>query len=134
MASDICNTLVRSRAGNAGGSDPAGHGAIIGDVDRARTRYARIEDGAIARPYGAVRCRVLRRIAALSDDLALAMRAQSIRIVAPLPGKAAVGVEVPNPQRKIVCGIAIGYADPQHPGNSFRTDRAALADAVRWVE
>ncbi len=32
------------------------------------------------------------RIAALADDLALAMRAKSIRIVAPIPGKAAVGV------------------------------------------
>ncbi len=42
------------------------------------------------------------RIAALADDLALAMRAQSIRIVAPIPGKAAVGVEVPNPTPRIV--------------------------------
>lgn len=42
------------------------------------------------------------RIAALADDLALAMRAQSIRIVAPIPGKAAVGVEVPNPHARIV--------------------------------
>ncbi len=42
------------------------------------------------------------RIASLSDDLALAMRAKSIRIVAPIPGKAAVGVEVPNPHARIV--------------------------------
>ena len=42
------------------------------------------------------------RIASLADDLALAMRAQSIRIVAPIPGKAAVGVEVPNPTARIV--------------------------------
>jgi len=42
------------------------------------------------------------RIAALADDLALAMRAKSIRIVAPIPGKAAVGVEVPNPTPRIV--------------------------------
>ncbi|MDH3498355.1 MAG: DNA translocase FtsK [Gemmatimonadota bacterium] len=42
------------------------------------------------------------RIAALADDLALAMRAQSIRIVAPIPGKAAVGIEVPNPTARIV--------------------------------
>jgi S-DNA-T family DNA segregation ATPase FtsK/SpoIIIE len=42
------------------------------------------------------------RIAALADDLALAMRAQSIRIVAPIPGKAAVGVEVPNPTARVV--------------------------------
>ncbi len=42
------------------------------------------------------------RIAALADDLALAMRAKSIRIVAPIPGKAAVGVEVPNPTAQMV--------------------------------
>jgi S-DNA-T family DNA segregation ATPase FtsK/SpoIIIE len=42
------------------------------------------------------------RIAALADDLALAMRAQSIRIVAPIPGRGAVGVEVPNPTPRIV--------------------------------
>ena len=42
------------------------------------------------------------RIAALADDLALTMRAQSIRIVAPIPGKGAVGVEVPNPTPRIV--------------------------------
>jgi S-DNA-T family DNA segregation ATPase FtsK/SpoIIIE len=42
------------------------------------------------------------RIAALADDLALTMKAQSIRIVAPIPGKGAVGVEVPNPTPRIV--------------------------------
>jgi len=42
------------------------------------------------------------RIASLADDLALAMRAKSIRIVAPIPGKAAVGVEVPNPTPQMV--------------------------------
>ena len=36
------------------------------------------------------------RITNLSDDLAMAMRAQRIRIVAPIPGKAAVGIELPN--------------------------------------
>jgi S-DNA-T family DNA segregation ATPase FtsK/SpoIIIE len=42
------------------------------------------------------------RIAALADDLALAIRAQSLRIVAPIPGKAAVGIEVPNRARQLV--------------------------------
>ncbi len=36
------------------------------------------------------------RITSLSDDIALAMKAHSVRIVAPIPGKARVGVEVPN--------------------------------------
>ncbi len=42
------------------------------------------------------------KIVALSDDLALALKAPSVRIVAPIPGKGAVGVEVPNPQPEIV--------------------------------
>ncbi|HPG38367.1 MAG TPA: DNA translocase FtsK [bacterium] len=42
------------------------------------------------------------RITALSDDLAMAMRAKRIRIVAPIPGKAAVGVELPNANPSIV--------------------------------
>jgi S-DNA-T family DNA segregation ATPase FtsK/SpoIIIE len=41
------------------------------------------------------------RIVALADDLAMAMRAPSIR-VAPIPGKGAVGVEVPNPKARMV--------------------------------
>jgi S-DNA-T family DNA segregation ATPase FtsK/SpoIIIE len=44
----------------------------------------------------------VRQIANLANDLALAMRANSIRIVAPIPGKGAVGVEVPNPQPEMV--------------------------------
>jgi len=44
----------------------------------------------------------VRQIANLSNDLALAMRAPSIRIVAPIPGKGAVGVEVPNPTSEMV--------------------------------
>jgi len=42
------------------------------------------------------------RIANLEADLALAMRAPSIRIIAPIPGKGAVGVEVPNPAPEMV--------------------------------
>ena len=42
------------------------------------------------------------KITALSDDIALAMKAQSIRIVAPVPGKGTVGVEVPNSESTVV--------------------------------
>ncbi|HET7586055.1 MAG TPA: DNA translocase FtsK [Gemmatimonadaceae bacterium] len=44
----------------------------------------------------------VRQIANLSNDLALAMRAPSVRIVAPIPGRGAVGIEVPNPSAEIV--------------------------------
>jgi DNA segregation ATPase FtsK/SpoIIIE, S-DNA-T family len=36
------------------------------------------------------------QVVSLADDLALAMQAKRIRIVAPIPGKAAIGVEIPN--------------------------------------
>ena len=42
------------------------------------------------------------RIANLDADLALAMKAKSVRIVAPIPGRGAVGVEIPNPKPEIV--------------------------------
>ncbi|MCC6546232.1 DNA translocase FtsK [Candidatus Sumerlaeota bacterium] len=39
------------------------------------------------------------RIVGLEHDVALAMRASSVRVVAPIPGKAAVGIEIPNKNR-----------------------------------
>jgi S-DNA-T family DNA segregation ATPase FtsK/SpoIIIE len=42
------------------------------------------------------------KVAQLKDDLAYALAATDIRILAPIPGKQAVGVEVPNARRKIV--------------------------------
>ncbi|MBC8018950.1 MAG: DNA translocase FtsK 4TM domain-containing protein, partial [Verrucomicrobia bacterium] len=42
------------------------------------------------------------RIAGLSDDLTMALQAMSIRIVAPIPGKGVVGIEVPNRERDMV--------------------------------
>ena len=59
----------------------------------------------------------VQRIAALADDLALAIKAPSIRIVAPIPGKGAVGIEVPNPTRRNV-GVRRLLESKQfhHPG------------------
>lgn len=45
----------------------------------------------------------INRIEALSNDIALAVKAQSIRIIAPIPGKGRVGVEVPNLHSALVC-------------------------------
>ncbi|MDY0163320.1 DNA translocase FtsK [Desulfobotulus sp.] len=42
------------------------------------------------------------KVTNLADDLALALKALSIRIVAPIPGKAAIGIEVPNAVREMV--------------------------------
>ena len=40
----------------------------------------------------------VQKIKTLENDIALNMEAKSLRIIAPIPGKAAVGIEVPNPQ------------------------------------
>ena len=42
------------------------------------------------------------RIVTLAHDLAMALKATSVRIVVPLPGKSAIGIEVPNPVRETV--------------------------------
>jgi S-DNA-T family DNA segregation ATPase FtsK/SpoIIIE len=44
----------------------------------------------------------LSKITALADDLAIALRVPSVRIVAPIPGKNSVGIEVPNEARQTV--------------------------------
>ena len=64
------------------------------------------------------------QIAALAGDLALALKAPSIRIVAPIPGKGAVGVEVPNPEPEIVHLREI-LEDP-----AYRRSRAQLPLAL----
>ncbi len=44
----------------------------------------------------------LSKITVLADDLAIALRVPSVRIVAPIPGKNTVGIEVPNSERQLV--------------------------------
>src|SRR6185295_14617301 len=44
----------------------------------------------------------LSKITALSNDLAMSLQALRVRIVAPIPGKGSVGIEVPNKSRAIV--------------------------------
>ena len=43
------------------------------------------------------------RITGLADDIALRLATTGVRIEAPIPNKAAVGIEVPNKSRKVVC-------------------------------
>ncbi len=43
------------------------------------------------------------KISGLADDLAMAMEALSVRIIAPLPGRGVVGIEVPNKKREMIC-------------------------------
>ena len=43
------------------------------------------------------------RITSLADDIALSLAAPSVRIEAPIPGKQAIGIEIPNPDTATVC-------------------------------
>jgi S-DNA-T family DNA segregation ATPase FtsK/SpoIIIE len=64
------------------------------------------------------------RITNLADDLALALRALSIRIIAPIPGKSVVGIEVPNPEREVV------YIRDLLESKSFRAGASKLCLAL----
>lgn len=44
----------------------------------------------------------IQRISTLADDIALAMKSSSVRIVAPIPGRGTVGIEVPNEKKQLV--------------------------------
>ena len=64
------------------------------------------------------------RIVNLADDLALALKAISLRIVAPLPGKSVVGIEVPNRSRETVSLREVIMSD------AFRRARSRLTMAL----
>ncbi|MDY7229220.1 FtsK/SpoIIIE family DNA translocase [Hyalangium rubrum] len=61
------------------------------------------------------------KIAALADDLAMAMEAMRVRIVAPIPGKGVVGIEVPNKDRETVFLKEIAEQDAFHKSQSRLT-------------
>lgn len=64
------------------------------------------------------------RIVNLADDLALALSAVTIRIVAPIPGKSVVGIEVPNAARETVYLKEIIDSDP------FRNSKSKLSFGI----
>lgn len=69
-----------------------------------RIRVVEIEPGPVIAQYEIELEKGLRlsKITGLADDLAIALRVPSVRIVAPIPGKNTVGVEVPNETRQMV--------------------------------
>jgi S-DNA-T family DNA segregation ATPase FtsK/SpoIIIE len=67
------------------------------------------------------------RIAGLSDDLSMALQALSIRIVAPIPGKGVVGIELPNREREMVSLREIFGSEEFHRGK-FRLPLALGKD------
>ncbi len=66
----------------------------------------------------------LNRIVGLADDLSLALRALSVRIIAPLPGKSVVGIEVANQERETV------YIRDLVESETFRSNQMRLGIAL----
>ncbi|MFA5038435.1 MAG: DNA translocase FtsK [Candidatus Omnitrophota bacterium] len=66
----------------------------------------------------------IQRIVSLSDDIAMAMKAPSVRIEAPIPGKDRVGVEVPNIQTSMVFLREVLATD------EFRSEKSKLTLAI----
>jgi S-DNA-T family DNA segregation ATPase FtsK/SpoIIIE len=64
------------------------------------------------------------KIAGLSDDLTMALSALSIRIVAPIPGRGVVGIEIPNKDRETV------YLKDIFQSNEFQSSRSRLPMAL----
>jgi S-DNA-T family DNA segregation ATPase FtsK/SpoIIIE len=62
------------------------------------------------------------KVAQLKDDLAYALAASEIRILAPIPGKQAVGIEVPNARRRIV-----------HLGDVFQAPPSDWSPLTVWL-
>ena len=60
------------------------------------------------------------KVVSLQDDISMAVGGQKIRIEAPIPGKAAIGIELPNPEKQTVYFKHILLSD------SFRKSRARL--------
>jgi len=61
----------------------------------------------------------LSKIVGLQDNIALRLAASSVRIVAPIPGKHAVGIEVPNAKRNIVSFKEIIEGELEKPGDKM---------------
>ena len=63
-----------------------------------------VETGPVIAQYEVALAAGLRlsKISGLADDLAIALRVPSVRIVAPIPGKNTVGIEVPNAEQQLV--------------------------------
>lgn len=71
----------------------------------------------------------INKIAGLADDLALGLKAQSVRVVGSVPGKAALGIEIPNDIRQIVYIRELIGAD-QYRDNSHKLTIALGLDVV----
>lgn len=63
----------------------------------------------------------INKIVGLADDLALGLKAQSVRVIGSVPGKSALGIEIPNDVRQVV------YIRELLASERFKNNRAKLA-------
>ncbi len=81
----------------------------------------------------------INKIVNLADDLAMVLKVDRVRVVGSIPGKAAVGIEIPNPQRKTVFLRDILLVNPYKNSRSYLTialgvdsvGKATVADLAR---
>ena len=79
------------------------------------------------------------RIVTLADDLSMALRALSVRVLAPIPGKPVVGIEVSNPRReKVFIGELLESVEYEHADSKLAlalgkdtTGNVVVADLAR---
>jgi S-DNA-T family DNA segregation ATPase FtsK/SpoIIIE len=121
--------LVRS-TGDAAKPDTAGQAQVAAALIEALGHFG-IEAKVVGRVTGPHITRYelrlapgikVSKVASLKDDLAYALAATDIRILAPIPGKTAVGVEVPNARRRIV-----------HLGDVFQQPPADWSPLTVWL-
>lgn len=82
--------------------------------------------------YGAVDCGAyVNNLTLAARSLGVASIAQAALAAYPGYWRQAFGL---GDDRHIVCGLSLGYEDPAHPANAFRTTRADVRDALQWLD
>ncbi len=89
-------------------------------------RITNVETGPVVTRYELLPAPGVRveRIAGLSNNIGLSLKAESVRVQAPIPGKGVVGIEVPNPKTSIV------YLREILENEAWTNSRAALPLAI----
>ncbi|MCI5166692.1 MAG: cell division protein FtsK, partial [Candidatus Electrothrix sp. GM3_4] len=81
----------------------------------------------------------INKVVSLADDVAMVLKVDRVRVVGSIPGKAAIGIEIPNPERKIVFFRDILLSNVYRRSASFLTvalgvdsiGKPAVADLVK---
>jgi len=103
---DLLDQLPASHGKNSGNDNTLVAAMLVQTLDEfgIEAEVTSIKQGPVVTRYELLPARGVRveRIAALANNLALSLKAHSLRVQAPVPGKGVVGIEVPNDIAKIV--------------------------------